>query len=361
MKILIADTSYPINSRNLKIADSLAKAFTEDAVEIVCWNRDNSDFKPYRYRTYCYDKFSPLGKLAKKFLNLKGYGKFLSGVIREGNYDVVIASHWEVLFLASRCKQKGSRLIYENLDIPTAGRTFMRRFMEWLEGIGLRKTDAIVHASRFFQPLYASSPAAQFLLENKPVTEQHPLPGKPAAEGVRLRVAFLGNLRYENIMRNLIDAVRGLEGVELTLHGRGGILGSLKEYASGLSNVTFTGGYSQADLPEIYSGADVIWAAYPNDDYNVRYAISNKFFECTTFGVPGIYSDRTLLGDYVVSHHTGWDVDPFSREAIRDLFVQIRDNRSEIDERKAALSEEKKSATSWEHDIRELIAYIANN
>jgi len=361
MKILIADTSYPINSRNEKIAASLAERFGVGSIEILCWNRDNSVEKPYRYKTYFYDEPSPLGKLVRKFVKLAGFGKFLGKVIRQGKYDFVIASHWEVLFLASLYKTAGQKLIYENLDIPT-GAVPVRRIMEIFEKIGLRKTDIIIHASRFFQPLYSKyGSIRQILLENKPVNVRIQAGNARRRDDSRLHLVFLGNLRYENIMRNLIDAVRCDNAVTLTFHGRGGILNSLRDYAAGLGNVSFTGAYAQDDLPSIYADADVIWAGYPNDDYNVRFAISNKFFECTIFGVPGIYSNCTCLGEYVEKKRIGWSVDPNSPESIRQLLIRLERNRDELEQKKAALAKHRLTETCWEEDVCGLIKLIAGN
>ena len=34
----------------------------------------------------------------------------------------------------------------------------------------------------------------------------------------------------------------------------------------------------------------MVWAAYPNKDYNVKYAISNKFFESLVYEKPTFFS-----------------------------------------------------------------------
>ena len=77
------------------------------------------------------------------------------------------------------------------------------------------------------------------------------------------------------------------------------------------SNIYFHGRYNYENISEIYSTVDLIWAVYPNKDFNVKYAISNKFFESILYEKPCFFSIQTDLGDLVEKYEIGFTIDPY--------------------------------------------------
>ena len=67
-KILLIDSSYPINTRNSKILRSLKQVYPDFDIEIVTWNRENKTI-PIENNSYVYNKFSPGGLLFRKLWN----------------------------------------------------------------------------------------------------------------------------------------------------------------------------------------------------------------------------------------------------------------------------------------------------
>lgn len=354
MKILIIDSGYPINYRNVKIAGSLAKEFGKDNIEILCWNRENLPENPYAYKTYFYKKTSPFGAFFQKFINLAGFGKFIKNIMDNERYDIVIASHWEVLFLVSLYKKKKQKLVYELLDLPTNP---FRRIQVVFEKIGLAKTDVISFASPFFSKLYSKYNIKKVTLENKPAETFKVIPSPQKTNDV-LHISYIGILRYPETMKNLIDSVRGNDRFKLSLHGRGAILEELKEYAADCKNIIFTGSYTADRLPELYATSDIVWAAYPKDDFNALYAVSNKFYECTLFAVPGIYTLGTELGKYVEQEKIGISVDSSSADEIRKTFEKLRTNRELLKQMKESLEKRREIETLWDDDVRKFIEAI---
>ena len=245
-------------------------------------------------------------------------------------------------------------LIYENLDVPTEAYVF-RKASSILEHLKMRQADLTIHASRFFPKLYPAS-CNQLVLENKP-TFQAPKP-QPYAPHKPLRIAFIGLLRYRDILGTLIDAVRNDERFELYFHGDGHAKEFLEAHASQAGNVFFTGRYAYNDVARLYEQTDIVWAAYPNKDFNVKYAISNKFHESLTFGIPTVYANETCLGDFVTEHHIGMAVDPYSSDAIKQLLEKIVSHRNELQQLADNMRAFGKSQTSWDEDFRQVTKQI---
>lgn len=252
--------------------------------------------------------------------------------------------------MVPRLNRRQQMLIYENLDVPTES-YILRKTTTVLEHWHMRRVDLTIHASRFFTKLY-SPKIKQLILENKP-TFQAPPPQdyiihKP------IRIAFIGLLRYRDISKVLIDAVRDDSRFQLYFHGDGHARQYLESCAEGASNIFFTGRYAYEDVAKLYQQTDIVWAAYPNKDFNVVYAISNKFHESLSFGIPTVYADKTCLGDFVVEKRIGMAVDPYSLEAVKQLLEQIVSHKDNLQKMAQDMRTFSKVQTSWEEDFHKV-------
>lgn len=354
LHFLLVDDSFPINTRNRKILSSIAVNYGKDAkCSVVTWDRSN-DYTPPIENYHVYQKPSEYGNKTRKLLNLWGYRRFCHDTIRRLSPDVVIASHWNNLMMVPTLDRSRQMLIYENLDVPTES-FLIRKATTAIEHWHMRRTDLTIHASRFFTKLY-SPKVRQLILENKP-TFQTP-PARQYTIGTPIRIAFIGLLRYRDISCNLIDAVRHDDRFQLFFHGDGHARQFLETYADGTPNITFTGRYAYEDVAKLYEQTDIVWAAYPNKDFNVKYAISNKFHESLAFGIPTIYADKTCLGNFVIEHNIGMAVDPYSVEAIKKLLGQIATKQQELQSMARNMREFCKKQTSWEDDFKKVIGEI---
>ena len=347
LHILLIDDSFPINTRNRKILSSLAKHYENNVtLSVITWDRNN-DYKEELEGYYVYKKASKYGSKTSKLLNICGYRQFCHATIEALHPDVVIASHWNNLMIVPRLNRHQQMLIYENLDVPTESR-ILRKMTTILEHWHMRRVDLTIHASRFFTRLY-SPKINQLILENKPTFQASP----PQEYMIHqpIRIAFIGSLRYRDISKVLIDAVRGDKRFLLYFHGDGHARQYLETYAEKASNITFTGRYAYEDIAKLYQQTDILWAAYPNKDFNVIYAISNKFHESLSFGIPTIYADNTCLGNLVVENHIGMVVDPYSVKAIKYLLEQIVSNQENLRKMAQDMRAFGKRQTTWEEDF----------
>ena len=95
----------------------------------------------------------------------------------------------------------------------------------------------------------------------------------------------------------------------------------------------------------------MVWAAYPTNDYNAIYAISNKYFECSFFEKKIILSSKTKMAESLINNQSVILVDEYSYDDIRkklllNVNISIENyNKYESD-------------TSWEEQEIKLIDFI---
>lgn len=350
LHIALIDESYPINTRNRKIIASFARHYGNEAkVSVITWDRNN-DYSEEQENYYVYKKSSQYGNKTRKLLNLWGYRQFCHATIKALQPDVVIASHWNNLVMVPKLDRRRQMFIYENLDVPTEA-YILRKASTIVERWCMRRVDLTIHASRFFTQLY-SPRKKQLILENKPAF-QAPPPQEYIVHNP-IRIAFIGTLRYHDIMKTLIDAMRDDNRFQLYFHGDGHARQFMEECAKGASNIFFTGRYAYEDVAKLYQQTDIVWAAYPNKDFNVVYAISNKFHESLSFGIPTVYADKTCLGDFVVKHHIGMAVDPYSIDAIKTLLSHIVSHQEDLRKMACDMRTFGKEQATWEEDFLEV-------
>lgn len=352
-KIVLVDESVPINTRNTKILDSLALSFPNAEIHVISWDRENKYQEDSSDKHYhLFKRPAKYGNKLHKLFGLLGYRKFCCAEIKNINPDIIIASHWNNLLMLPSLR-KNQMLIYENLDAPT-GPLLGRKFLNLIEHYYMNKAALTIHASRFYTQIYPKN-YPQLVLENKPTIQTQSVEYSPAKP---LRIVYLGNIRYIEILKNLADAVKDNKNIIVYYHGGGPDYQQLVDYTQKMSNIVCTGGYKYEDIDKIYSNADVIWAAYPNKDFNVKYAISNKFHESMAYGVPAIFSDNTKLGDFANQSKIGFEVDPYSVTDIQALIDSFLSDKDKLSNAHIKLKSEYLKETSWNQDFISVVQHI---
>ena len=352
-KVLLIDTAYPINGRTEKVLDSLKNRYPHFEYHIVSWNRQLLDISiPDNY--HLYQKRSDLGARLKKFINLFGFKRYVRSIVSKVSPDIIYASHWDSLYTLPLNISKDIFVIYDNIDVPDGG--FVRRTIgRILERISINKSNLIVFASRFFEELYSNYHISKCIIENKPRLEKKDrsdIPSNP------LKIAYLGNIRYVETLVPLIKVVANDPRYILDFYGGGPDCNFLKKYEC--DNIRFHGPYHYSEVETFYLSSDIVWAAYPNKDFNVKYAISNKFHESLNFSTPGIYAENTKLGDYIVKERIGFVVNPYEKASVKQLLDDIANDPSVILDVRHNIQKVYERETTWEDDMEYIYAVMKN-
>lgn len=363
-RIIIIDTNYPVNTRNNRIFTSLIEKYGKENVGIIAWNRQADTQSPDYNNIFVYNNVSPLGNKLDKLKRLKGFSRFINETILYFKPYIIIASHWDSLILAIKYKGWGKKIIYENLDMPSGSKP-VRYLLRNIESYCLRRTDAIVHASRFFKDHYEWFRKPQIIVENYPMVKRDQkvlIHNQSTETDDSLHIVFNGGLRYALSMINLIKAVENISKIQVDFWGypigeEGQII---VEAGKNVKNVNFHGAYKYDEIEKIMKKADILWAAYSSSSFNVKNAISNKFHESLFYEIPGIYARNTKLGSLVESENIGITVDESSIEDIRTKLLNICDNKSTILSRvRTSIRKYKASQPiNWDEGFSPFIALI---
>lgn len=304
-KILVVDTSYPINSRTSKFRSSFVKEYN---VKVLAWDRKGRKISsPKGYALFKIR--SEVGNRLKKLLIFPFFIFFGIKTFIRFKPDVLFLSHWDSVFLGCLMKvfKPKVKLVYDCLDVPAASNKYILAIIRHVELLCLRCVDLTIFASRYFPELYEKK-LNYIVFENYPskalLEKKNDKPKwYPKAQHLKREeaavVSWVGVVRYPSILRRLIEAFRDLD-MQLFVFGDGPSLDFVKNLVNdmGINNkVHFWGRYNQGELPYIYSISDFIWAAYPTDNLNAVYAISNKFFECSMFERVPVISSQTRMAD----------------------------------------------------------------
>lgn len=351
-KSLIIDGIYPINTRNKRIIETLKKEYK---IKFCAWNRGNVEINDKE--NFIYSSNEGYGNKIKKLLGMKNYLKFIKQIVKRYNPEIIIASQWDMLLLTILSGFKG-KIIYENLDLPTSSNKFILKSLLLLEKWMLSKINGIIYASRFFIPLYEKYNIKNLLLENYPLKEINEK-NFEIIKRKKIKISFIGGLRYFDTMKNLLLAIQENKNTEVYLIGKGPENNKFKNFINEkkLKNIFIIDSYKYEDIKKLYLNTDLVWAVYPNKDYNVKYAISNKFFESILFEKTCFFAKNTLLGDFVEKEKIGIVVEPDDVNEIRNTINELDQNVIlELQNNIKKYKENKK--LYWEDNEKELLKFI---
>lgn len=337
MKILILCDHYPLSPRVKKVRESILK-YQKNATILVCvWNREHKSIEEDYVCSF--NQEIGYGKKTRKFLNLINFIKYSKKIVKDFEPNYIHCIDFEMLFtgvVIGRGKEK----IYEVYDIKFISNKLLNSLREFIEfNLINSSTSNLLLASPYFKKYYNKKikNINTFILNNKPSNQVNYFENFDYIRPYSLKldnkvvIGFIGTVRYKEILINLLNAVNKLSNVIILIAGSGPDLLSIKNYVEENSMedmVVFTGRYNQSDMASIYSVCNCVWAAYPNKDSNVRYAISNKYFESALFNKKIIVSEDTFLGEEVVKENRGYTVNPYSTLEIMLLINKIVKNNN---------------------------------
>ncbi|WOS37670.1 hypothetical protein RP300_01223 [Oligella urethralis] len=338
-KLLVIDTTWPINSRTSRFVTTLSKTHS---VVVTAWNRGDKIAD-----SNIPDGYSILqtnigyGNKLKKLFSLLFFIKHICKHIKKEQPDLVFASHWDSLLCAVLIKKltrEKFKIIYDCLDLPTATNKLILALVRRIENICTKSVDLTVIASRYYKPFYEKVNSIVF--ENYPSKEffqqedNSQLKVGYATPISTKTISWIGVVRYYNILENLLLAIKDTE-VHLLVFGDGPDLPRLKSLVKSLGlehRVIFNGRYKLEELPAIYSASNLIWAAYPTKDFNAVYAISNKYFECSLFKKRPIFSKNTMMVRQSLKGNTDIiAVDEYDIDDIREKVLSALERNIEIE------------------------------
>lgn len=166
---------------------------------------------------------------------------------------------------------------------------------------------------------------------------QHKKDFKKKDLGNKLSVVFIGGVRYFDHQRKLIDKLKNDSRFEMVYHGAGIELDRFIAYCqdNDVKNIVFTGEYNNKDKNLLLKDADILNNSYKSKKFiEVKYAISNKYYDGLIFGIPQLVETKTYKQSIVESLGLGIGLD----ENDMDFSDKLYEYYFDVDEKNFEIS-----------------------
>ena len=173
-----------------------------------------------------------------------------------------------------------------------------------------------------------------FLKSKLAVVMNSPLIGsgrKEKQRGEEFSVLYYGWLGEERGVKLLVEAVKGLEGITLTLAGRGELEPYVREAASGDASIRFLGWLKMEDLEPVIVQADLIPSLYEPKTRNAQMATPGKLLTAMSLSIPSLVPAGTYQAEIVEAFHCGVAVNWQDVGDVRRAIVELSTDRAAYD------------------------------
>ncbi|WP_162031269.1 glycosyltransferase family protein [Chryseobacterium potabilaquae] len=311
-KILVI--SQAINQpRIINRIKSLSKQY--ENVEVYSFKRNKYDTKNYINLLDDKVRIKIIGEIQDGiYINRIGlYTKLIILLVRKvfSKYDIysfgLDSGILSLLFIRSY-------KVYEISDIKWLySKGILRNIQKRIDYLVCNYSDKINFTSEGFYLKYYSfiSEKKISIIENKFKTYNLVNPIGSIYEK-NISIAYVGALRYKNILENVLNIISERNYIELNFYGEGSeeVNNLVKDYASRYDNIQFHGKFRNPDdLERIYKGTNINFVCYDNTLENERVALPNKYYESGFFNIPIVCSKNTFLSTLVEKNNMGWSID----------------------------------------------------
>lgn len=297
---------------------------TKNSIDILYWDRDgkpDSNMPVHtnniEFRQIMQDEMSKLNKIPA-FIK---YRRFAKHVIKNGNYDFIIALHTlpAVLLSDILLKKYRNRFILDYRDY-----TF-EKFIPYKERISalVKASEATFTSSDAFRKYLPALPKVytshNIMLESlNHRCREHDMPQT-------IRIRYWGQIRYADTNIKLIDSIKNDTRFELHFHGREQaecerIINHCK--LNGINNVFFHGEYNPSDRYKFAKETELIQNVQDYDSITDN-AVSNKFYDGAIFYIPQICSDKSFMGKCVEKYGIGLACDVDSHDIAEKIYNYV--------------------------------------
>lgn len=331
--IMILTNRFDPDVRVLKEARYLVQRGHQ--VTILCWDR-NIDYPDLENqwidgvhikRFYYYSQYGTGMKQLKSFLRFRAACKrYLKGK----SYDAVHCHDLDGMIIGAPLIHQGIKAVFDMHEIYeiNAGSSFYRKLVRLLVLHYQNKADAIIYVNDLQKELANEKNFPKFhYLPNYPSLEDYEgAKARIRKEGDTLNVGYIGSVRQEEELKNLILAGEELDNLEIFIHGAGTSYPALKEFSKDRPKVHVTGLYHYKESVRLYNGLDLLYILYPKSVLQYKKTYPIKFFESILTLTPMIVGRGTVLEKIVKEKEIGFAVDGEDREEIRSLLIRLRDH-----------------------------------
>lgn len=173
-------------------------------------------------------------------------------------------------------------------------------------------------------------------------------------------ISYIGEIRYEKPLFNLIKATGKIDGVNVLIVGGGVKAENIKKKAKEYHHVSIVDEVPYKKVINYYNQSDCTYAVYDSKVENIKVAIPVKVFEAMAVGIPVIVNKNIWISNFVKKNRIGFCVDENNMEEIEQVILEIKKNRNlatEFGENGRKLFEE---VYNWEKMEKRLLNVYEN-
>lgn len=335
--VMIVTNRYDPDVRVHKEAKYLIESGYE--VEILCWDRENdyTDREVEVMDGVKIKRFFPYAKYGTGYKQIVAYYRFLQEVKKYLNnitYDYLHCHDLDGVIVGSLSNRKKKKLIfdmhefYEVLGSNQKIRYIIRGIVSYFQSM----SDHIIYVNEEqIKVAKDKNKSKAIYIPNYPDDETFKDVQKYPSD--KLRIAYIGAVRQYSQLKNLMDACKDMDTVEVLIHGMGVAHNSLQNIKFEYSNVEVTGTFSINQVGELYKNADVLYVVYPMDNLQNKLSYPVKFFEGILTKTPIIGSKNSQIESFMKKYDIGFGVDGDSVESIRECIEMILGNKEILDKK----------------------------
>lgn len=328
-------------------------------VEILCWDRENE----YRNKDVeeidgiSIKRFNPYAKYGSGLKQVKAFIEFINEIkkyLLKKEFDYIHCHDLDGTLTGYIANQNKSCLIFDMHEFYEVQgkkqriRFIIRLIVKFLQS----KSNHIIYVNELQTTVMKESDKKKLIyLPNYPDVTNYINSDKRYSK--QLRISYIGAVRQYSELKNLMDACKKIDNVEINIHGTGVAYNNLNMIKMDYPNVNITGKYNFSESAKLYSEADILYALYPITSIQYRTSYPVKLFEAIITKTPLIVSKGTVLEDFVLNHDIGFIVDGSNVEEIRELVNYINDHKYVLEEKMENL-EKIQYDYSWEEVVKNL-------
>ncbi len=248
-------------------------------------------------------------------------------------------------------KLGGPKLVYDMHDLPEA---FLRFFplTRVTQAVALSTARRAAAAVLVVNDRFVSYLSKMGFLPSKLTVIMNAPPSvsarKPRPKGKGLGVLYYGALSEERGVGLLLEALKGLDGVTLSLAGRGDLEAAVRERAAADGSVRFLGWLKMSDLEPAIRRADLIPSLYEPKSKNAQMATPGKLLTAMSLSIPTLVPRGSYQAELVERLGCGIVVDWKSTSDVRGAVERLATDRKFYERLSSAAYEAFVSHFSWE-------------
>jgi glycosyltransferase involved in cell wall biosynthesis len=211
---------------------------------------------------------------------------------------------------------------------PVAG-ALLRAAVDRVEARGLARASLVILAWPAMLQRYARRFAGPVVVvDNAPDLDRF-VPDPPSSRdgSAAFDVCYVGQKRYADSLRLLIDIVQRHQDLRCFLAGGGVAADEIARYAEGKQRVEVVGRVRYEEIPALYRGRDAVYALYDAAVGNARIHMPVKVMEAMACGLPVIVSSGTWVAGYVEREGVGLAAGYGDEAAVEAALVRLKDDR----------------------------------